>query len=338
MPRSVVTIAWWLVAWTALLGVVLRPWVGDALVLTRYIGYVMPWLLVALAPGAAWAWLTHRRPLAGILALTAVAIAALHARHFLPRRTAPPDGAVVLDFMSYNVWSLNEDVAAMARVIRERRPDVLLLQEIEPKVLVRLTAALADLYGPSAAHVAYDPELLQAIVSRHPIESWTSLERTAQALAAVIRTPGGPVTVFDVHALRTGGWRERYAELDALLRESVLATPGPVILGGDFNAPERSQPYALLASALRNAHDAAGFGFGFTYPASGLRPLGLPLFPLVRIDHLFFNDGFVALRAGTIEDSGGSDHRPVFATLALRTSAEAPRASVPPRAAAPGSR
>lgn len=343
MPRTIV-IAWWLFASTALLGIVLRPWVGDALFVTRYTGYVLPWLVVGLAPGAAWAWVTHRRPLAAMLALAAVAIAALHARHFLPRRAAPPAGAVVLEVMSYNVWSNNDDVPRMARVIREQRPDILLLQEIEPKVLARLTAALADVYGPAAQHVAYDPALLQAVVSRHPIESWASMEEPAQTLAAVIRTPGGPITVFDSHPLRTGGWRDRYAQIASLLTDRVRATPGPVIVGGDFNAPERSEPYALLSSALRNAHDAAGFGFGFTYPSSALRPLGVPLFPVVRIDHLFFNDRFVALRAGTIADSGGSDHRPVFATLALRAGApptpptRRPASPSPRRAAAPGSR
>ena len=107
----------------------------------------------------------------------------------------------------------------------------------------------------------------------------------------------------------------------ALLEEDVLPERTPVILGGDVNAPEHSQVYGLIAAHLENAQRAAGSGFGFTYPAAGLRLLGVSAFPVVRIDHVFFSRHFVALRAKTLQDSGGSDHRPVLAVLAV-TSAE----------------
>jgi endonuclease/exonuclease/phosphatase family metal-dependent hydrolase len=109
----------------------------------------------------------------------------------------------------------------------------------------------------------------------------------------------------------------------ALLEEEVVPQTTPVILAGDLNAPEHSQPYALVAAHLENAHRAAGSGLGFTYPSSAVRLLGaVPAFPVVRIDHVFFSRHFVALRADTLEDSGGSDHRPVLAVLALAASGE----------------
>jgi endonuclease/exonuclease/phosphatase (EEP) superfamily protein YafD len=126
-----------------------------------------------------------------------------------------------------------------------------------------------------------------------------------------------------VHPLRLGGWRDRYSRIAALLEEDVLAENGPVILAGDFNAPDRSQMYGMVSSKLANAHGERGFGFGFTYPAFVRSPFGpVPAVPLVRIDHIFFTDHFVAVRAGTIDDSGGSDHRPVFAELAIRALAD----------------
>jgi endonuclease/exonuclease/phosphatase (EEP) superfamily protein YafD len=141
-----------------------------------------------------------------------------------------------------------------------------------------------------------------------------------QAQKVVLRLPDGrPVTVFNVHPLRTRGWSHRYRQISALLEEDVVRERAPVILGGDFNAPDHSQLYGSIAGHLENAHRAAGSGFGFTYPASSAGTWGpLPVPALVRIDHIFFSDHFVALRAGTLEDSGGSDHHPVFAELVLK--------------------
>jgi endonuclease/exonuclease/phosphatase (EEP) superfamily protein YafD len=147
------------------------------------------------------------------------------------------------------------------------------------------------------------------------------MKEKGQAQKVALRLAGGPITVFNVHPLRSGGWRQRYRQIASLLEEEVLREKTPVILGGDFNAPDHSQLYELVAGRLKNAHREAGFGFGFTYPSSDVRVLRLVSAPsVVRIDHVFFSDHFVALRAGTLEESGGSDHRPVYAELDLKPS------------------
>jgi endonuclease/exonuclease/phosphatase (EEP) superfamily protein YafD len=150
------------------------------------------------------------------------------------------------------------------------------------------------------------------------------MEEKGQAQRVVLRIPAGPITVFNVHPLRSGGWRQRYRQIASLLEEEVLPEKTPVILGGDFNAPDHSQLYELVAGHLKNAHREAGLGFGFTYPSSDVRVLRLfPAPSVVRIDHIFFSDHFVALRAGTMDESGGSDHRAVFAELDLQPSTPA---------------
>jgi endonuclease/exonuclease/phosphatase family metal-dependent hydrolase len=223
--------------------------------------------------------------------------------------------------MSYNTWSRNEDERRIARVVREAAPDLVLLQEIPAPVLGRLVPLLRDLYGGGAVHFAYEPAIQQAVVSRYPLEESVAMREKGHAQRVVVRTPAGPVTVLNVHALRERGWRQRYERLAAILAEDVLPLTGPVIFAGDLNAPEHSQPYALVAAHLENAHRAAGSGLGFTYPAPALRLAGaVPAFPVVRIDHVFFSRHFVALRAETLADSGGSDHRPVLAVLALAAS------------------
>jgi vancomycin resistance protein VanJ len=308
----------WLFGATVLAGVALRFSIGDASFITRYTGYVMPWLLVALVPGAVWAWVTRSRALSAILGASSVLILAVHVPAFRRHQPPAPESETRLTVMSYNTWSSNHDDRRIAGVVLRHAPDLLLLQETPPEVFERLLANLRDLYGGSPVHWAHESAILQAVISRHPLESSVSMEEKGNAQKVVVLLPEGPVTVFNVHPLRSGGWRHRYGQIASLIEEDVLHARTPVILGGDFNSPEHSQLYRYIAGRLANAHREAGFGFGFTYPSSAVRWLDrIPAFPMVRIDHIFFDERFVAIRAGTIEDSGGSDHRPVFAELAL---------------------
>lgn len=311
----------WLVAAIVFAGLVLRPGFGDELFVTRYTGYVMPWLLVGLLPGAALAWHARRWALATVLGVSATVVVVIHAPLFRPRPASARPAAATLKVMSYNTWSRNADEDRIANVVLGHQPDILLLQEIQAELFSRLMNRLRDLYGGSPVHRVHEPEVQQAVVSRYPVESLVTMKEKGQAQKVVLRLPSGPIAVFNVHPLRSGGWKHRYRQIASLLEEEVVRERMPVILGGDFNAPDHSQLYELVAGHLRNAHREAGSGFGFTYPSSDVRVLRLfPAPSVVRIDHIFFSGHFVALRAGTMKESGGSDHRAVFAELDLQTS------------------
>ena len=311
----------WILSWgfgvCVLAGLVLRWWTGDQLFLSRYTAYFMPWLLIGLIPAMMWAALTHRWRLALVVGACVILIFAAYVPLFLPRQVNPKPGTGEIRVLSFNTWSKNTHAARMAQVILQKQPDILLLQEIEPQIFKILIEQLRGLYPEGSAFFSYDPRLLQAVVSRYPLESSVSFKKKGQAQKVVLLSPVGRITVFNVHPLRRGGWLRRYGELIALMEEDILPDDGPVILGGDFNITDQSQTFKMINRRLHNAHLEAGCGFGFTYPSSALRLLGiLPVPPLVRIDHIFFNDRFVALQAGTLKDSGGSDHYPVFAVLA----------------------
>jgi vancomycin resistance protein VanJ len=317
MVRLVALAAGWVAGCTILAGLGLRLALGDELRLARYTAYVMPWLLVGLVPGAAWAWRARARALAAVLAAGATMIAVAHLPLVGRRGAVRPGYATTLTVMSFNTWSSNRDAERIARVLLEAAPDLVLLQEIRPSVFEAVAGRLGGLYGGAPVHVAYEPTLQQGAVSRWPLASSIALKARGQAQRVVLRAPAGAITVFNVHAIRERGWRLRHDRVAGLLRDEVLPLETPVILAGDLNAPEHSQLYRLVAAHLENAHRAAGSGFGFTYPAAGLRLLGVPAFPVVRIDHVFFSRHFAALRADALPDSGGSDHRPVLAELAL---------------------
>jgi endonuclease/exonuclease/phosphatase (EEP) superfamily protein YafD len=274
---------------------------------------------VGLVPGAVLAARARRGWLAVLLSAGAAIVVVEHAPLFRFRPpVATPASALPLRVVSYNTWSKNDADAKIAAVLLEQEPDIVLLQEMEPDVFARLLERLRA--REPTLHSAYDPSLMQAVVSRYPIEPRESMRHKGQAQNVIVRSPAGPVTVYNVHPLRSGGWQRRYGQVAALLEEEILLESGPVLVGGDFNVTPQSQMYLLLARHLRNAHDEAGSGLGFTFPSRARRYRGVPLVPLVRIDHIFVSGHFLTLRAGTIGDPGGSDHLPVFAELAQRPS------------------
>jgi endonuclease/exonuclease/phosphatase (EEP) superfamily protein YafD len=96
---------------------------------------------------------------------------------------------------------------------------------------------------------------------------------------------------------------------------------GPVVVAGDLNSTDQSDAYALLQSRLTNAHQAAGWGLGHTFPADGTRHIGGTSIParLMRLDMIFYSDELVALDSYVSATHGASDHMPVLATLAWRS-------------------
>jgi vancomycin resistance protein VanJ len=207
----------------------------------------------------------------------------------------------------------------VAEVIRHEQPDILLLQELKPEKAQILTKALVNLYPEAELHFAYEENWFQAVISRFPLTSMEKIHNRGRAQKVLIETSKGPITVFNIHPPR-GRWLRRHKQLSALLTEDIITADGPVILGGNFNTNDQSQSYRFISKYLHNSHWEAGWGFGFTYPSSSFRLRGkIPVPPLVRIDHIFYNDHSYVKNAGTLTESGGSDHLPGVAELFLNS-------------------
>lgn len=309
----------WVFALTISTCLVLAWTTGDRLLLVRLTRYLLPWVLFSLLAGLIPAILFRRIWLSIALAAPALAIGFSYLPLFLPSHAPPPGKLAFLEVMSFNVWSENQSLLPTAKLIREHHPDILLLQEIMPNQLQELTLALEESStgAPGKWHVAYTPRLLQAVISPYAVTQQMTDGKLAKVQKVQVATPAGAVTVFNVHPLR-GNWKARHRQLATLLQEHVLTTPGPVILGGDFNTTDKSQTYKMLSRHLHNAHWEAGRGFGLSYPAyAHAWDEFLPAWPLVRIDHIFYNRDFSAVSAETLKESCGSDHLPVKARLAL---------------------
>ena len=138
--------AWWFGGGIILAGLLLRWWTGDQLFLTRYAGYLMPWLLLGLLPGALWAGLMQHRGLAALLGVSTLIIFATYAPLFWSRAAVSDPAAMTFKVISYNTWSKNFDIDRIARVVKGQQPDVLLLQEIRPEAFERLIEHFQDLF------------------------------------------------------------------------------------------------------------------------------------------------------------------------------------------------
>ena len=162
---------------------------------------------------------------------------------------------------------------------------------------------------------------------RHPGHKWprTSL------LQCIVRTPRGDIAFNNVHlpSPRYGleNILDRYTFINIsrtslLLEETVLrlhttqiiqqmvASSGiPSIIAGDFNMPADSTIYRQFWGKYNNAFNKAGLGYGWTVWNTVVGfPLGL------RVDHVLFDDSFVAIHCETGPDVG-SDHLPLLGEI-----------------------
>jgi vancomycin resistance protein VanJ len=105
-----------------------------------------------------------------------------------------------------------------------------------------------------------------------------------RALRSTVTTDHGPLAVYVAHLgsarvnPRAGFWtahRDRNAQ--ALGTAIAAERNERVVLLGDLNGTMDDRAFADITSRLRSAQDAAGDGFGFSWPAK---------FPVARIDQI----------------------------------------------------
>lgn len=232
-----------------------------------------------------------------------------------------------LRVVTFNVGSRELTRDPLRRLVAERRPDLVALQEC-PWTEAELTAAFPGWEARSNKG--------QCLLSRHPVLQVEPRDRAdvwrRGGNGAIVRytidltlVHGAPsrINLVNLHletvrdaieALLHGGPRgapehKRNAALraweSALARAWVDMSPHPTIVAGDLNLPVESAIYRRTWADLENAFSSAGLGFGAT---KRTRWFGL------RIDHVLMSPGWSSERAWVDPDLG-SDHRPLLADL-----------------------
>lgn len=244
--------------------------------------------------------------------------------------TSPSSAETRLRVMTYNVkWGLRNP-QEIVREIERSNPDLIQMQDSGEI----LSGVVGQLLTPQNGWtVRRDGQYV--VASRWPLSDLSPIDLSAphsrfEAVRATLTPPGGgqPVTLFNVHLLsaRYGllavrqrdsaflkeNITERLGEANRLALAVVNRPRGPVLLTGDLNSPPTSLVKRRLREiGLRDAFQAAGTGYGYTYGQSTkIRR------PYVRIDCILTSPD---IRADTIRvgNTIGSDHSPVIADLSL---------------------
>ncbi|MEU6821171.1 endonuclease/exonuclease/phosphatase family protein [Streptomyces atriruber] len=240
----------------------------------------------------------------------------------LPNSRTEPDGSAVIRVLSYNIRSMRDDTAALARIIAACAPDLVLVQEAPRffrwrKKLARLARA-ADLVILSGGGSAAGPALLCSLRA--------TVERTEDVLLPL--TPGLHRRGFATAVVRFGGARvgvlschlslqsdERYAQGGMLLDRLAGMGVEHAVAGGDLNERPGGRTFRRLAAALQDCWTARPWGGENT---------STPDDPHQRIDALFATSGIEVLGCGVPLDLPGvsgadlraaTDHLPVLAAL-----------------------
>lgn len=324
----------WLYAGAMFVYLLLRRWPGERLAPVAFANsfahiLVLPALLL-LPVTLALRWFK----LAAALFRVSVVAAAWYGPYALPRRPRPaPASAPRLTLLTFNQRVMGHKAADLARVIREADADVVAMQELHPDSAALFERELADLYPYRALH-PHPTNVFhgQGVLSRYPILE-SSPRRTEMGHQRVrLDMDGRRVVLYNVHAAYPfvrGGFHKRRQNIGAT-GHLAQDEPDPVLLAGDFNMTPQSGPYAMLREAFGDAYRTAGRGLGFTYRPEGGGPhlvelplrlldrLGWEPGPLARIDYVFHDEHWLPQSAQVWPDSGGSDHYPIKAVLALR--------------------
>lgn len=240
--------------------------------------------------------------------------------------------------MTYNVKDYialesPEGLAIISDEIAQHDPDILVLQDartLNAKIESN-PSALKSLYGDRHVYTFGQ----YAVASRYPLRQCkpgkiSYRERQHTFVHCIVHTGFTQIDLYTAHFLtpreglnavrheRLSGideWEQNVADRMAQARalaNAAQTSVRPIILAGDFNAPDQSLVVRTLQSAgIRDAFAAAGTGYGYTYGHS-LRP-GISF---LRIDHIFVSQN-IGVRDCFVGGKLASPHRPVIADLVL---------------------
>ncbi|MEU6999374.1 endonuclease/exonuclease/phosphatase family protein [Nonomuraea sp. NPDC046570] len=263
-------------------------------------GSLLPLLLAAL---------TRNRAATALAVVTTAALGL----SVLPRAfgTAEAGTGRPLKVLTINMLFGRADVSAIMELVRRFDPDVLSTQELTPGAVIDLDeAGLKDLMPHRVLQDEWSAGG-SGLFAKYPLTAlWDLIPPVGHKMpAGVLALPGGrPVEVVDVHPYPPLG--AQVHNWNAALESFPSASGDTIrILAGDFNASlDHAAMRRLLRRGYKDAADQVGQGLTPTWPANKRIP------PIITIDHVVV-DSRVGVRAVSVHDVPGTDHRAVFAEL-----------------------
>ncbi|MGP3951034.1 endonuclease/exonuclease/phosphatase family protein [Streptomyces sp. 7N604] len=240
----------------------------------------------------------------------------------LPASRTEPDGSAVVRVLSYNIRSMRDDRAALARVIRACAPDLVCVQEAPRFFRWRKHAAWlareSGLVYVTGGATASGPMILASLRAHVERAEDVLLPRTPGLhqrgfATAVVRIGGAGLGVLSCHLSMRAD--ERYVQAGLLLeRLAALGLPY-AIAAGDLNDRPGGRTFRRLAAELQDGWAVTPWGDEHT-----TRPGDPPQ----RIDAIFATPGVEVLGCGVPRGLPGvteadlraaTDHLPVLAAV-----------------------
>jgi endonuclease/exonuclease/phosphatase (EEP) superfamily protein YafD len=274
--------------------------------------YVVSLLLLVLAWAAGeGGW----QRVAAALAIVSLAGAVLHgvlvSRMFLGGTVAPDRGEPIR-LMSLNLMLGQADPGDVVETATTRDVDVLVLQEVDEAALRRLDdAGLAAAFPHRAGEAGTGPTGT-VVLAQRPIDDVDRIDTELGGWTMSV----GDVELVAVHPRPPVGDAVGWAEDHRALRREAYDRAGPAVIVGDLNATTDHRVLRELEGrGWSDAATGAGSGWQPTWPATGeVDVAGVPVPPLVAIDHVLTNDLLHAVGTETVAIDG-TDHRALVAIL-----------------------
>jgi endonuclease/exonuclease/phosphatase (EEP) superfamily protein YafD len=309
-PSPRLSIAGAIVCLVAVLGLAARC-VAAGPVLVIGLAAAAPYLLLA-APLSAVLFTLARHWPGLVLALVPVVIGLAVQLPLFVAVPAPSHG-IDLVVMTANIRFGGADAGSVVQAARDRRADVLMIEELTSAAAGRLNSAGITREFPYRLALPRDNAAGTGLWSRFPLHDAHAVPGLTYAAATAGITVGPHATPVQLVALHVAGpypnttdWDRDMARLPGILRR--IAPAGRVLVGGDFNAtPDVAQFRRLLIDGYGDAADEAGSGLTATFPANAWYP------PLIAIDHVLTREA-VATATRTVRVTG-SDHRALVAVV-----------------------
>lgn len=225
-----------------------------------------------------------------------------------------------LRLLSYNIRSMRDDRAALARVIRSAQPDVVCVQEAPRFLRWRSTcAALARSSGlvvvgggrPAGANLILSSLSVDVVRTVDVAFSQDPGLHLRGAAIAVLRFRGTLFAVAGTHLDVKAEPRLRHVgELHAAIAQYVPADVAAVV-AADVNERPGGPAWRALIAQRTDAVATAGVGAAFTSTAAD---------PHQTIDGIFADPRIMIVSARVLDQPDvvlASDHRPILAELEL---------------------
>ncbi|MGQ2991080.1 MAG: endonuclease/exonuclease/phosphatase family protein [Brevundimonas sp.] len=226
-----------------------------------------------------------------------------------PTRSVAEPGAPVVTLYFANLYMGNDDVAAIARSVREADPDVVVLVEMSDRATARIEDILAA-YPYRAIERRPSGRLGDriTIASRRPLSARPQVAGEAPYVAATVQTALGPLDVIGVHLTRPWPYQYQWAQIRQAmhLTEVRKGMDHPVVMAGDFNSVSSARIGRQIKADMGLIPAP---GWPGTWPSQAPSPLGITIDQVYRSPDL-------ALLDRRLGRPTGSDHRPVIVRLA----------------------